>query len=71
MDDRDRFDEIDNMISSIEIIISDTTSKDIIEDLEEIKYKYYDEREELEQRVYEQELAEERQQQREYDSMRI
>ena len=60
IDDRDRYDELDNLISSIDIIISDTNSRDIIDDLENIKNSYVNEKDELEQKISKQEEAEER-----------
>lgn len=71
MDKRERYDEIDNLITTLDILIGETESKDIIDDLEEIKYKYYDERDELETQIIEEENAEEREREREWYNSRL
>ena len=60
MDEQDRYDELDNLISTIDLLLYDIESKDIKEELEYIKYKYYDEREELSYKIAELEHEEER-----------
>lgn len=57
---QNRYDEIDNLISTIDSLLYDIESKDIKEELEYIKYKYYDEREELSYKIAELEHEEER-----------
>lgn len=71
MDKRDRYDEIDNLITTLDILIGETESEDIIDDLKDIKYKYYDERDELETKIIEEENAEEREREREWYNSRL
>ena len=47
MDIQDRYDDIDNLITTIDCLLREINSKDIREDLDNIKYEYMDEKEEL------------------------
>lgn len=47
MDIQDRYDDIDNLITTIDCLLREINSKDIREDLDVLKYEYMDEREEL------------------------
>ena len=71
MDKRDRYDELDNLISTLDRLISEITSKDIIDDLEYIKYNYIGEKDELEQEILDEEDAEERERDRQDYNSRI
>lgn len=64
---QDRYDELDNLISTIDLLLYDIESKDIKEDLEYIKYNYLNEKEELEDRLVELQEEEERQANYEYE----
>lgn len=67
MDIEDRYYELDNLISSLNIIIDETKSKDIVEDLQYMKYKYEDEKDNLENILAERQEKEERQVNYEYE----
>ena len=67
MDIQNRYDELDNLISTIDNLLYKTESKDIKEDLEYIKYNYLNEKEELEDRLAELQEEEERQANYEYE----
>lgn len=67
MDIQNRYDELDNLISTIDLLLYDIESKDIKEDLEYIKYNYLSEKEELEDRLVELQEEEERQANYEYE----
>lgn len=67
MDIQNRYDELDNLISTIDNLLYKTESKDIKEDLEYIKYNYLNEKEELEDRLVELQEEEERQANYEYE----
>jgi len=47
MDIQDRYDEIDNLIITIDCLQREINSKDIREDLDVLKYNYMDEKDEL------------------------
>ena len=67
MDIEERYYELDNLISSLNIVIDETESKDIIEDLQYMKYKYEDEKDKLENILAERQEKEERQANYEYE----
>ena len=37
---QNRYDDLDNLISTINVLLDELSSKDLKEDLEDIKYKY-------------------------------
>ena len=47
MNIQDRYDDIDNLITTIDCLLREINSKDIREDLDVLKYEYMDEKEEL------------------------
>lgn len=49
MKNQDRYDELDNIVSSLNILIDEITDKDYVDMLNEIKYQAQDELEELEE----------------------
>lgn len=49
MDNQERYDERDNIVSSLNILINEITDKDYIDMLNEIKYQAQEELEELEE----------------------
>lgn len=63
---QDRYDELDNLISTIDLLLHDIESKDIKEDLEYIKYNYLSEKEELEDELAEMQEQEEKELENEY-----
>lgn len=58
MNKRDRYDELDNLITTLDVLIDEITSKDLKEDLISLKSQYYDEREELEEEISAEDLKE-------------
>lgn len=62
----DRYYQLDNLILSLETLESETTEKDILEDIQALKFQYIDERDELEKRVSEMESKEQRDLENEY-----
>ena len=62
----DRYYELDNLISSLDLLESETTEKDILEDIQALKFQYIDERDELEKIVSEMEAKEQRDLENEY-----
>ena len=47
-----RYDEVTNLINNLEMLISVTTSKDILIDLESLKHYYLDELDLLEDEIF-------------------
>lgn len=47
-----RYDEVTNLINTLEMLIGVTTSKDILIDLESLKYYYLDELDLLEDEIF-------------------
>lgn len=62
----ERYYQLDNLILSLETLESETTEKDILEDIQALKFQYTDERDELEKRVSEMEAKEQRNLENEY-----
>lgn len=62
----ERYYQLDNLILSLETLESETTEKDILEDIQALKFQYTDERDELEKRVSEMEEEEKRDLENEY-----
>lgn len=62
----ERYYQLDNLILSLETLESETTEKDILEDIQALKFQYIDERDELEKRVSEMEAKEQRDLENEY-----
>ena len=68
MDYQDRFDELDNIISSIDILIDEISDRDYIERLNEIKFEAENELEEVSEKLEEEQKREKRQLEYEYES---
>lgn len=62
----ERYYQLDNLILSLDTLKSETTEKDILEDIQALKFQYIDERDELEKRVSEMEAKEQRDLENEY-----
>lgn len=62
----ERYYQLDNLILSLDTLESETTEKDILEDIQALKFQYIDERDELERRVSEMEAKEQRDLENEY-----
>ena len=66
MDIQNRYDELDNLLSMIDVLIDEIESKDIIDDLEYIKYNYMGEKEDLEKELARMQEQEEKELENEY-----
>ena len=62
----ERYYQLDNLILSLDTLESETTEKDILEDIQALKFQYIDERDDLEKRVSEMEAKEQRDLENEY-----
>jgi len=71
MNNQDRYDELDNIVSSLNILIDEITDKDYIDMLNEIKYQAQDELEELEEILQEEQWQEERQMNYDFERSRL
>lgn len=68
---RDRYDELDNIISSIRILTKEIKDKDYIEKLEIIEFEAQDELDEITPRIEQLEEEEEKELENEYNRERI
>lgn len=66
MDYQERYDELDNIVSSINILIDEITDKNYIEQLELIKFDAQNELDEVTEKLQEEYDREERQREKEY-----
>lgn len=66
MDLQDRYDELDNLISSLNCLMEELTDKNYIEQLELIKFEAQNEIEEISEQLEELREQEEKGQEREY-----
>ena len=68
---RNKYDELDNIISSIRILTKEITDKNYIEQLELIQYEAQNELDEIEPQIQKLEEEEEREINREYEMSKI
>ena len=68
---RNKYDELDNIISSIRILTKEITDKNYIEQLELIQYEAQNELDEIEPQIQKLEEEEEREINREYERSRL
>ncbi|MGN1271455.1 MAG: hypothetical protein ACI4UX_05805 [Clostridia bacterium] len=66
MSNQERYDELDNIVSSINILIDDISDRDYIDRLNEIKYEAQNELDEVAEKLQEEQNREERQREKEY-----
>lgn len=71
MDYQERYDELDNIISSIDILVDDTRDKYYIDMLNEIKFEAQIEREEVAERLQEEYDRQEKEMNYEYERGRL
>lgn len=57
---QNRYDDLDNLISSIEVLETEIREEDILEDIREIKYRYQEEKENLGIQISEEQEREEK-----------
>lgn len=63
---QDKYDELDNIISSIDILVDEISDKDYIDRLNEIKFDAQNEIEKVEEELEKERTEEENQQEKEY-----
>lgn len=66
MDLQDKYDELDNLINSINVLVDDLTDKNYIEQLELIKYEAQNELDDVSKQLQKQYEQEEKEQERQY-----
>lgn len=71
MDLQERYDELDEIICSINLLIDAITDKYYIEDLNEIKYRAQDELEEVQEKILEENEREEREMNYQFERSRF
>ena len=64
---QDKYDELDNIISSIDILVDEISDKDYIDRLNEIKFDAQNEKEEVGEKLEKEREEEEKQQALEYE----
>lgn len=67
MDLQDKYDELDNIISSIDILVDEISDRDYKERLNEIKFDAQNELEEIEEKLEKEREKEEKQMNYEYE----
>lgn len=67
MNYQDKYDELDNIISSIDILVDEISDKDYIDRLNEIKFDAQNEKEEVGEKLEKEREEEEKQQALEYE----
>ena len=60
MDLQERYDDLENLISTLEVLELEIKQEDILEDIRILRYSYEDEKEELEAKIAEEQEKEER-----------
>lgn len=71
MNNQDRYDELDNIVTTLGNLVDDITDKYYIDMLNELRFEAQDELEEVEERLYEEEQEEQRELEREYNGGRL
>lgn len=71
MNNQERYDELDNIVSSIDILVDDIRDKYYIDMLNEIKFEAQIEREEVEERLQEEYDRQEKEMNYEYEKGRL
>jgi hypothetical protein len=66
MNIQDRYDEVDNIVMTIDLLLTDIKDKNYYDALMEIKLEAEAEKEELEEQLKEEQLKEEREQLKQY-----
>lgn len=66
MDHQKQYDELDNIVNSIDVLIDETTDRYYIDRLNEIKYEAQNELDEVSEILQKEQEREERQQERDY-----
>lgn len=66
MDNQEKYDELDNIIQTLDLLIDDITDKNYKDELSEIKYQAEDEIEEIEKLLDKEQKTEQKMLEREY-----
>lgn len=66
MDYQDRYDELDNLIRNLDVIVDELTDKDYVDKLNEIKYEAQNEKDEISEILEDEIKRGERQQEFDY-----
>lgn len=67
MDLKARYDDLDNLISTLAVLELEIKQEDILEDIRILRYSYEDEKEELEAKIAEEQEKEEREMNYQYE----
>lgn len=71
MDLVERYDELDNIVSTLDVLIDEISDKDYIEELQEIKYRAMNEQDEVEIELQKEQDLEEQQMNQDFIQERI
>lgn len=71
MSKQDRYDELDNIVSTLDVLIDDITDEYYIDMLKDLKYQAQDEMEEIEPEIEKEQLIAEQEMNYQYEEMRI
>ena len=71
MNYQDRYDELDNIVRTLDNLVDDITDKNYIDMLNEIKYEAQNELEEVEEKLYRQEEEEQEELEDEFNRGRL
>ena len=71
MEYQERYDELDNIVKSIDVLIDDITDKYYIDMLNEIKFEAQNELEELQEKLQEEYEKEEREMNQQFERSRL
>lgn len=71
MNNQERFDELDNIVSSIDLLVDEITDKYYIDMLNEVKYQAQTELEEVEEMLQEEQEREEKEMNFQFERSRI
>ena len=71
MDLQEKYDELDNIVSTLDILIDEISDKYYIDMLNEIKFEVQDQRDEIEEQLHKQEEKEMFEQNRNFEKNRL
>ena len=71
MDLQEKYDELDNIVSTLDILIDEISDKYYIDMLNEIKFEAQDQRDEIEEQLHKQEEKEMFEQNRDFEKNRL
>lgn len=71
MNYQDRYDELENIVNTLEMLVDEITDKYYIDMLNQLRFEAQDELEEVSERLYEEENSEQRELENEFNRGRI